>query len=112
MDLVISLVLNALALMAVAYLLGGFRIRSFWSALMLAIVLALVNTFVRPVALLLALPINLITLGLFTFVVNAAMLKLSSFIVRGVSVDGWKTAIIAALLLSLISVFLPALFSW
>ena len=99
----VSLLINTLSLRAIAYLMQGVHIKSFWSALILAIVLAVVNTIVRPIALFISLPVNLLTLGLFTFVVNAAMLKMASSFVGGVYIDGWGTAIIAAILLSLIS---------
>ncbi len=99
----ISLLINTLSLLAITYLLQGVHIKSFWSALILAIVLAVINTVVRPLALIISLPVNLLTLGLFTFVVNAAMLKMASAFVSGVYIDGWGTAIIAAILLSLIS---------
>ena len=103
MGWIIKLLINTLSLMAVAYLLKGFHIKDFSSALKLAIVLAVINTIIRPLALLISLPINIITLGLFTFVVNAAMLKLAGAIVSDVEVEGWGAAIIAAVLLAVVS---------
>lgn len=102
--------LNALALILVSKLLAGFGVASLWSALIAAAILGLVNVLVRPILLVLTLPINLLTLGLFTFVVNALMLLLVSSIVRGFTIDGFGTALIGALLLWLISMVLDFLF--
>ena len=101
--MLLSLLINTLSLLAVAYLLKDFHIKDFWSALKLALVLAIINTFLRPLALIISLPFNILTFGLFTFVVNAAMLKLGGSLVGGVRVEGWGTAVIAAVLLSLIA---------
>ena len=103
MRLIISLLVNTLSLMAVEYFLTDFYIKNFWSGLKLAIALAVFNTFIRPLALLISLPFNILTLGLFTFVVNAAMLKMAGGLVSGVEVKKWSTAIIAAILVSIVS---------
>jgi putative membrane protein len=103
MNTLLSLLINTLSLLAIAYLLQGIHIQSFWSALVMAIVLAVVNTVIRPLALLITIPVNILTLGLFTFVVNAAMLKLAGAVVKGVRIDSWGTAIVGAILLSVIS---------
>ena len=76
----------------------------------LAIVLAVVNTIIRPILVVLAFPFYLLTLGLFVFVVNAAMLKLAGALVDGVEVKNWATAIIAAVMLAVINAVLGRIF--
>ncbi len=101
--------LNAVALYLVSRILSGIHIHDFWSALIAAAVIGLVNALVKPVFLLLTLPITIITLGLFTFVINALMLLLASAITPGFKVDGFLTALIASILLSIFSTILHSL---
>ncbi len=103
MSLLFVWLLNALSLLVVDRILSGMQISSLYSALVAALVLGLVNISIRPILLLLTLPITLITLGLFTFVINALMLLLASTIVKGFVIDGFGTAFGAAVLLWLIS---------
>jgi putative membrane protein len=95
--------INAGALILVSYLLTNVVVDSWWAALMAAAILGLVNIFIRPFLLIITLPINLLTVGLFTFVVNALMLLLVSSIVQGFQVIGFSTAVFAAIILWLIS---------
>ena len=94
---------NAVALIFVAEVVPGFSIHSFWTALIAALVLGLLNASVRWVLIFLTLPINILTLGLFTFVINALMILLTSSIVRGFDVTSFGSALAAALILWLIS---------
>jgi len=103
MILLLRWLINALALVVVARLVPGFTIDSFYSALIAAVILGLVNAIVRPLIVLLTLPVNILTLGLFTFVINALMLLLVSSIVKGFTVDGFGPAFLAAITLWLIS---------
>lgn len=105
----LSWLINSVSLLVIAYLLKGFYVESFAAALVAALVLGVINTFIRPFFLLLTLPINILTLGLFTFVVNAVMLKIMSSLVSGIEIDGWGTAVLAAILLSFISGLLNSL---
>ncbi len=91
--------LNALALLFVAYVVPGIRVDGIYAALITALVLGVMNALVRPILLLLTLPINLVTLGLFTFVINALMLWLVSTMVKGFSVASFGAALLAALVL-------------
>lgn len=100
MKLLIGWALNALVLLALPYVLSGVTVTGFGSALLAALVLGLVNTLVRPVVLLLTLPINLVTLGLFTLLVNGAMFWLASRFLDGFSVAGFWWAVLAALVYS------------
>ncbi len=95
--------INALMLLVVANLVPGFTISSIYAALVAALVLGFVNATVRWVLIFLTLPINLVSLGLFTFVINALMILLVSTIVRGFDVAGFGPALWAAILLWLIS---------
>lgn len=99
-------VLNALALLAISQWLPGVAISGFYAALMTILILGLVNALVRPLLLLLSLPITLLTLGLFIFVVNALMFWLASTIVKGFQVDGFMAAFWGALLYSIVSWFI------
>lgn len=99
----VTLISNAVAIMVMPYLFSGFQVANLGSALAAALVLGLVNAFIKPVMLLLSLPITLLTFGLFAFVINGAVLKITANFVDGFQVNGWGTAIIGAIVLSLIS---------
>ncbi len=86
-----------------AYLLPGVQVTGFFAAFVTAVVIALLNLVVRPILLLLTLPINIVTLGLFTLVINAAIIMLASAIVPGFKVTGWGWAILFSLVLTLLS---------
>lgn len=98
---VLHLVLTAAALLVVAQFVGGVHVAGFGSALLGAIVLGLVNAFVRPVMIVLTLPLTLLTLGLFLLVINAAMLGLVALLLAGFQISGFWTAIGGALIVSI-----------
>jgi putative membrane protein len=95
--------MNLLALMTAASLISGVRIQSIEMAILAAGILSVVNAVIRPVVLVLTLPINLLTLGLFTLVINAAMLRLVSLLVPGLIIEGFGAAFFGALIVSLVS---------
>ncbi len=95
--------MNLLALMTAASLISGIRIQSIEMAILAAGILSVVNAVIRPVVLVLTLPINLLTLGLFTLVINAAMLRLVSPLVPGLIIEGFGAAFFGALTVSLVS---------
>ena len=95
--------LNAVALLAVAYLLPGIVVASFGSAMLAALVLGLVNMLIKPVLVLLTLPITIVTLGLFYFVINALLFWFVGSILKGFHVNGFWWAVAGALLYSLIA---------
>ncbi|MBI2011132.1 phage holin family protein [Candidatus Daviesbacteria bacterium] len=109
MNILISLLLNAAALIVTAYIVPGFQVSDFTSAILAAIVLGVINTFIKPVLLVLTAPINLLTLGLFTFVVNAVVLWLVTLVVPGMTIDGFLPAILGAIVLSVVSTALSSL---
>lgn len=108
MTLLLVWLLNAVALLAVAYLLPGITVASFGSALVAALVLGLLNSLVKPVLVLLTLPITVVTLGLFLIVLNALLFWFAGSILKGFQVSGFWWAVIGALLYSLISGLLSA----
>lgn len=110
MDLFIRFILNALAVMATAYIVPGIHVSNFWVALVAALVIGIVNALVRPILLLLTLPINILTLGLFTLVINALMFWLASSIVKGFDVADFMAAFFGALVFWLVSWFSNSLF--
>ena len=95
--------LNALALLAVAYLLPSIHIASLTSALIAALVLGLVNTLIRPLLVILTLPVTLLTLGLFLLVINGLLFWMVGSMLDGFSVGGFWPGVFGALLYSLIS---------
>jgi putative membrane protein len=101
--LIIRWVTTACALWLTSLVVRGIEFDGIAALFFAAVVLGILNAIVRPLVLLVTFPINLVTLGLFTFVINGAMLKLASAVVRGFSVTGFWSAVIGALLLSLIS---------
>ena len=109
MGLLIKLVVNAGALWITDWLLSGMHIADFKTALLAAILVGLINTFIRPVLLILTAPINILTLGLFTFVVNAIVLYLASAILGpSFQFDSFLWAIYAAFVLSVVSTVLSS----
>lgn len=90
----------AAAFMGLSQVLPGFHVAGWVPALWGAVILAVVNTLVKPILFVITLPLTILTLGLFLLVINALMLKLTAWIVPGVSVDDWVTTITAAFMLS------------
>jgi putative membrane protein len=103
MRLVLTWIINAAALFAVPYLMHSVNVTSIGAALVAALLLGLVNTLVRPVLLLLTLPVTVLSLGLFIFIINGFMFWLVAKMVDGFHVDSFGSAIIGALLYSVIS---------
>ncbi len=101
--ILIRWLVNAGALILVSYLIRGIEVDGVAPALIAAAVLGIINAIIRPILLILTLPINILTLGLFTFIINGAMLALTAKVVRGFSVSGFWSAVLGALLLSVIS---------
>ena len=108
-ELLAHLVVNAALLLIVARLVTGLRVEGWGSAFIGALVLGLVNFFVRPVMVILTLPLTVLTLGLFLLIVNACMLWLVSVLVPGIRLRGFGAAVLASLLLSLLNLAVSAL---
>jgi len=103
LSLIARWIINAAALLLVAYLYPGVSVASFWAAMLAALVLGLVNALIRPLLILLTLPVTVLTLGLFLFVINALMFWLAAEIVSGFQVTGFWAALIGSVLYSLIT---------
>ena len=103
MSLLARWLLNAAALMLVAYLYPGVTVESFGAALVAALVLGLVNALIRPLLVILTLPVTLLTLGLFLFVINALLFWLVAEVVGGFHVAGFGAALLGSILFSLIT---------
>lgn len=104
--LIIRWILLALTLLFVAWLLPGVHLAGFSSALWAALVIGIINVFIRPILMIITIPINLLTLGLFTFVLNALLLMLTAHLVPGFVVEGFWWALAGSLLISFVSVFI------
>lgn len=110
MNLAIKWILNASALIITSDIVPGFHVNGYATALIAALVLGIINTIIKPILIFLTLPLTIITLGLFTFVINAVVLWLASQIVPGIFIDSALSAILAALVLSVVSTILTAVF--
>ena len=106
LTLLTNLAIDVLALVVVDWLFDGIKIDTWQAVIGAAILLALVNAYLRPLILLLTLPFNILSLGLFTFVVNAGMLKVVSWLLPDFHVTGFWTAVGASLMISFVSFLL------
>jgi putative membrane protein len=106
MDLLIKLLIQALAVMATAWILPGVHINNFWTAVVVAIILSLLNIFLKPFLILLTIPITIFTFGIFLLVINALIILLAGKIVPGFILDGFWWAFLFSIVLSLISYLL------
>lgn len=109
MKLIARWLLSAFALMIIAYVVPGIVVSNFYSALVAALVLGLINALIRPVIILLTLPVNILTLGLFTLVINALLFWLAASVVKGFYVANFWSAFWGAVLMWLISWILNGL---
>lgn len=110
MGFFVSWLVSALAIVIAAYLLPGVKVSGPLAALITAAVLGLVNAVIKPVLLLLTLPINILTLGLFTLVINALLVLLTSALVPGFSVSGFWQALLFGLVLAVVNYLLGLVF--
>jgi putative membrane protein len=106
MKLLLRLVISTLAVIVAAHLIPGVTVDNFTTAVVVAIVLGILNTFLRPVLQILALPITILTLGLFYFVVNVFIIYLASFLVSGFYVSSFIPALLFGLVVSVVSAIL------
>ncbi len=106
MHILIQLALNVLALLVVDYVVPGFHIDGIRTAIVAAIVIGVINTFIRPVIQIIALPISILTLGIFAFLINVTLLWYAALIVPGFEIATFASAAISAIALSLVNAFL------
>lgn len=109
MKLLMRLVINVFALLVVEYLVPGFVLRDIWTAVVTAIVFGIINTIIKPVLQLIALPISILTLGLGAFLINVFLLWMTSRLVPGFYIANFWTAIVSSIVLSVVTWFLHKL---
>lgn len=104
MGLILVWILSSLGLFITSRLVKGFEVESFGSAMIASLVVGFLNMIIRPILLLLTLPVNILTLGLFTFVVNAMVLRLAASMLKGFNIKSWGPAIFGAFILALVNI--------
>lgn len=110
MHILINWLISTFIILAASYLLPGIHVENFVTALAVAIVLSFLNVFLKPILIILTLPITILTLGLFLLVINALLILLTSHIVPGFTVDGFWWAVLFSLLISIINACIMKLF--
>ena len=103
MNFIIKLIVTAAVAFALSHVLKGIHIDTYWTALVFALVLAAANVIVKPLLILLTIPLTIVSLGLFLFIINALMVLLAARLVNGISIDGFWWALLFGLLLSIAS---------
>ncbi len=106
MSLLLVWLLSALGIFITSRLVDGFEVKSFGSAMLASFVVGFLNMILRPLLLLLTLPVNILTLGLFTFVVNAMVLRLAAGLLKNFTIRGWGPAIIGAFILAVVNMLI------
>jgi len=101
--LILKWLIMTVSVMVTAYVIPGVTVRSFMSALWVALLLGIVNMLLRPFLILITLPINILTLGLFTFVINGLIILLVSSVVKGFQVSGFWIAVLFSIVLSIVN---------
>ena len=109
MKLIKRLIINVLALFVVEYLVPGFVLKDVWAAVVAAIVIGIVNTLIKPVLQIIALPITILTLGIGAFLINVLLLWGTSKLVPGFYIAGFWTAVLGSIVLSVVTWFLHKL---
>lgn len=109
MKLIVKWLLCAVALLCVTYIYSGVQVQSFGSAMIAALVIGLLNTVVRPILVILTLPVTLVTVGLFLFVINGLMFWMASGMLGGLHVTGFWAAMLGALIYSVLGLFIDRL---
>jgi putative membrane protein len=109
MDLIIRLLLNASVFLLVSRVVPGFEVASLWTALWAALIFGFVNALIRPILLAISLPLSILSLGLFTLVIDAAVMALTAWLVPGFVVNGFLAALIGWVLVSVGSMIVSSL---
>jgi putative membrane protein len=101
--IVIRWLITTLAIMAVPYVISGVQVKGFFSALLASAILGILNALVRPLLIILTLPLTIVTIGLFIFVINALLFQFAAALVPGMHVDSFWSALLASLIVSIVS---------
>ena len=104
LNIVLRWFIYALLVVFVSWIIPGIEVEDFFSAMLVCVILALVNTFIKPLIQIITLPLTILTMGLFSLVINALMLMLAGYFTPGFEVEGFISAFIGALLLSIFSI--------
>jgi putative membrane protein len=111
MKFILRYLLMILAIFLTAWVIPGTTVAGFWTAFWLVLFLGIINVTLKPILILLTLPINILTLGLFTFVINALIVLLAASVIKGFEIDGFLKALLFSIVLSVVSYLLNTLFS-
>jgi putative membrane protein len=103
MKFLLRIIVTAVVAFGLSYIMRGIHIDTFWTAIVLSIVLAILNALLKPILIILTLPITILTLGLFLFVINAGIVLIAGNFVEGFRVDGFGWALLFSLLLSILT---------
>ena len=107
--LLIRWILYAAGLIFTAWIIPGIEINTFWTAMFACVIIALINTFIKPVLNLITLPINIITIGLFSLILNALLFMLAGWITPGVEIDGFLCVLLGSVVFSVCSLIISKL---
>jgi len=110
MSLLLKWLVSASAIILSSYIITGVEITNFWSALWVSLFLGLINVTLKPLLIILTLPVNILTLGLFTFVINASLILFASSVIKGFEVQGFWIAMLFSFVLSAINYLLHKIF--
>jgi putative membrane protein len=110
MRIILKWLIMTAAILIAAYIIPGIGVAGIWTALVLAVVFGIVNITIKPLLVIITLPVNILTLGLFTFVINALLVLLVSTIVKGFTVSGFWAALLFSIVLSVVSYILNVIF--
>jgi len=110
MMIILKWLIASIAIILTGFLVPGVTVASFWTALWLAVFLAVINIILKPILIVLTLPINILTLGLFTFVINAILILIASSVIKGFEINGFWVAMLFSVVLSIVSYVLNVLF--
>ena len=101
LNIFLKWIIFSIIIMFTAWLIPGISVENFFSAMLVCIIIALINTFIKPVLMFISLPINFLSLGLFTLIINALLLMFASFITPGFEVEGFLSALFGSIILAL-----------
>ena len=109
MEILINWVVNAMVIFSIAYIMPGVHVANFTTSLVVALILGIINAFLKPILIILTLPINILTLGIFTFILNALLIIFVSRLVPGFTIDGFLWAFVFGIVLSIANTFVRTL---
>jgi putative membrane protein len=112
LNIILVWIFSAIALLITSRLLKGFYLNAFKAAMIASFVIGFLNAIIKPILFILTLPINILTLGLFTFVLNAIILRIAAGILPSFKIDGWITAVKAAIILMIVQLLLNLIFGY